>query len=54
MISETEVKENAKTYAEQVFKILRKDKTNAMNFINNYYFSKIPDFVKEIEPVIDE
>ena len=36
------------------FTFLRKDKTNAMSFINEYYFSKIPEFVKEIEPVIEE
>ena len=41
-------------YYDIKFTFLRKDKTNAMNFINNYYFSKTPDFVKEIEPVIDE
>ena len=36
------------------FTFLRKDKTNAMSFINEYYFSKIPEFVKEIEPVIED
>ena len=41
-------------YYDIKFTFLRKDKTNAMNFINNYYFSETPNFVREIEPVIDE
>ena len=36
------------------FTFLRKDKNDAINFINNYYFSDTPEFVKEIEPVIEE
>lgn len=41
-------------YYEIRFNYFRKDKENMMKFINEYYFSKEIDFVKEIEPIIDE
>ena len=41
-------------YYEIRFNYFRKDKENMIKFINEYYFSKEIDFVKEIEPIIDE
>ena len=41
-------------YYEIRFTYLRKEKEKMIQFINNYYFEKSYNFVKEIEPIIDE